>query len=182
MKLASISHSTMSADDGKQRLALLNYGKCFHIQHADISFTTTALKKLGPLFASSNIDLTSIRTLSQLSAAYLAWQPPTGSPKNKLVALVVGSSHIPKQVPGPARLERQLLLTYAPYIDIHHADIVLNAAGEAAVSDYCSTLGITPQTITTLIQLAQLKYDFSEHAMRATVASFGQNLPAPRAP
>lgn len=167
----------MTAADGMQRKALVEYGKGFHIRHANISFTKAALAKLSPWFSCSNIDLACIRTLSELRTAYLAWQPPAEAPAGKLLALRLGTGCIPKHASGPERLERQLLLTYAPYIDIEHADILLNADGCAAVADACNTLGIAPQSITTLIKLAQLNHDFARQAIHAVMPQSGSAAP-----
>jgi len=175
----NLFHSTMHVDDGKQRVALVEYGRGFHIRHADISFTAAALARLTPLFAISNIDLATIRTLAELGTAYLAWRPAPKHALSKLLVLRKGHGCIPAHVSSTERLERQVLLTYAPYLDIRNVDIALNADGVAAVGAACNTLGISPQSITTLLKLAQLNPDLTGHALRAATTP---TAPASTAP
>jgi hypothetical protein len=149
----------------KQRVALVESGASFHIRHATLAVTPAGQQKLGPFFDPANIRLSQIGTLADLANAYATWRRTAPESERARLRLRAGKGCIPLGANEVQLLERRVLLTLAPSLDLGQVDIELTDAGVKRFAGLCSVLCVAPAALTTLADLVRLPEDVAQRGM-----------------
>lgn len=162
MNPSSLFRPGLSNIELRQRTKLVVSGNLFHIPHADIFVTDDGIQKLGRFFEPANVHLAQVKNLFDLATAYTTWQLTAPDSERARLRLRAGRGCIPSDATAAQRLERRVLLTLAPHLDIGMVSIVLTAEGRTAFAGLCALAGTTPEKLTTLAALVQLADDATQ--------------------
>ena len=174
MNPSTLFRPDLTSFEMKQRVALVEYGAEFHIRNARIGVTPAGQRKLGKFFEPANIQLAQITTLSDLTTAYSTWCQTAPESERARLRLRAGRGCMPAAIAPRPQLERRVLLTLAPHLDIEHVDIELTEQGRKNFAPACSREGLAVEDITTLAALVRTL----THVQGAVVAEGLQALKA----